>query len=195
MSGRYVTCSDEDLVDIMHQYDDESAFAELYSRYFRPLFNYTYEKVNDRFVAQEIVQELFVSLWQQRHQHSIQACRPYLFSVAKNLIISFYRKEQTRQRHYHQWGTLSPHTTDSSDQVILLDDLNHQYEEGLNRLPDKCREVFVLSRQGYTNRKIAQSLAISEKTVEQHITKALRSLRLHLKEHLRYLLIALQFFL
>lgn len=190
-----MTYSDEDLLDLMQQHDDELAFGELYNRYFRLLFNYAYEKVSDQFVAQEIVQELFVSLWQQRHHASIQACRPYVFSVAKNLIISHYRKEFTRQRHYQQWGTLLPFTSDQCDQKALTDDLQQHYEKGLNLLPGKCREVFVLSRQGLPNREIARELGISEKTVEQHITKALRILRVHLREHLPYCLIAFQLFL
>lgn len=194
MNGRYLPYSDEDLLALMQEHDDELAFSELYNRYFRLIYNYSYEKVSDPFVAQEIVQELFVSLWQQRHRHVVQACRPYLFSGAKNLVVSFYRKEFTRQRHYGQWGTLRPLATETSDQKTLTDDLQHHYEEGLNQLPDKCREVFLLSRQGLPNREIAQKLTIAEKTVEQHITKALRILRLHLKEHLLSALYFIQFF-
>ena len=195
MNSHYLPYSDEDLLALMQEHDDELAFSELYNRYFRLIYNYSYEKVSDPFVAQEIVQELFVSLWQQRHRHVVQSCRPYLFSVAKNLVISFYRKEFTRQRHYSQWGVLRPQAADSPDQQALTDDLQHQYEAGLNLLPDKCREVFVLSRRGIPNREIAQKLVISEKTVEQHITKALRVLRVHLKEHFLYSLAMIQFFL
>jgi RNA polymerase sigma-70 factor (family 1) len=194
MSSRYMTYPDEDLLTLMHEHEDELAFGELYNRYFRLLYNYSYEKVNDQFVAQEIVQELFVSLWQHRHRQVVQACRPYLFSVAKNLVISYYRKEFARQRHYSQWGTLRPVATETSDQQTLTDDLQHRYEKGLTLLPGKCREVFVLSRQGMPNREIAQALAISEKTVEQHITKALRLLRIHLKEHLLHSLYLIPFF-
>lgn len=195
MNGRYIPYSDEDLLALMQEHDDELAFSELYNRYFRLLYNYSFEKVSDPFVAQEIVQELFVSLWQQRHRHVVQSCRPYLFAGARNLVISFYRKEFTRQRHYDRWEVLRPQSADSPDQGTLTDDLQHQYEEGLNLLPDKCREVFILSRQGIPNREIAQQLTISEKTVEQHITKALRTLRVHLKDHLLYGLSMIQFFL
>lgn len=195
MGKRYVMYSDEDLLDLMQERDDESAFAELYDRYFQILFNYTYEKVNDQFATQEIVQELFVSLWQHRKEHSIEACRSYLYTMAKNLVISFYRKEFTRQRHYTQWSSLRLQATDYSDQSTLTDDLEHRYEKALQMLPEKCKKVFVSSRQGYANREIAQSMGISEKTVEQHITKALRILRIHLKEHLLYSTALLQFFL
>ncbi|TDB65953.1 RNA polymerase sigma factor [Arundinibacter roseus] len=184
MSECYMTCSDEELLRFMQEHDDELAFGEVYNRYFRLLFNYTYEKVSDQFTAQEIVQELFVSLWQQRARSTIQALRPYLFACAKNQVISFYRKEYTRQKHIQAWGNLGAGTAEAGDQLVLTDDLQHRYEEGLRQLPDKCREVFWLSRQGFSHREIGEKLHISEKTVEQHITKALRFLKIHLKEHL-----------
>ncbi|MFD1140511.1 RNA polymerase sigma factor [Larkinella insperata] len=194
MNSRYSTCSDEDILRSIGESNDEFAFAELYSRYFRLLFNYAFSKVNDQFVAQEIIQELFVTLWQQRHRSTIQSCRSYLFASAKNLIISHYRKEFTRQYHYNQWEIQASDSSALTDQPILTADLQHRYEQGLHRLPQKCKEVFVLSRQGHSNREIALQLAISEKTVEQHITKALRLLKQYLKEHFVYALLLVSLF-
>ena len=186
MNPTYITCSDEKIMALISDKNDASAFAELYERYFRILFNYTFNKVNDEFAAQEIVQELFVSIWLQRQRNVVQVCRPYLFSIAKNLIISFYRKELTRQRHYNEWEIQRDEYRADADQEVLTGDLQNRYEECLNLLPPKCREVFVLSRKGVTNREIAMQLQISEKTVEQHVTKALRVLKEYLKEHFAY---------
>ncbi|GAB3987708.1 RNA polymerase sigma-70 factor [Spirosoma daeguense] len=181
MSSIFTTYSDES--------EDEKEFVSLYNCYFRPLFNYTFSKVNDRFIAQEIVQEAFISIWKQRSSQSIQSSRSYLFSTAKNLIISHYRKEYTRQYYYAQAGIEQNEYEASTDQDLLASDLQEQYEKGLQLLPPKCKEVFISSRKGHSNREIAQQLAISEKTVEQHITKALRLLRTHLKEYYAYLLL------
>jgi RNA polymerase sigma-70 factor (family 1) len=194
MNSTYIAYSDENILALINGNDGESAFAELYDRYFRILFNYTFSKVNDEFTAQEIVQELFVSIWQQRHRSNVQVCRPYLFSIAKNLIISFYRKEFTRQRHYNQWETQRNNYFDSADQEVLASDLQDHYERSLDLLPPKCREVFVLSRTGHSNREIAFQLDISEKTVEQHVTKALRVLKEYLKEHFAYALLLISIF-
>lgn len=194
MNVNYITCSDENIITLIKENNDESAFAEFYQRYFRLLFNYTFHKVNDEFAAQEIVQELFVSIWQQRHKNTIQSCRTYLFSCAKNLIISHYRKELARQRHYSQWEIQHDEMTDLADQEMLTADLQNHYEEGLHLLPPKCRQVFILSRQGKSNREIALDLTISEKTVEQHITKALRVLKEYLKEHFAYALLLISLF-
>lgn len=194
MNVNYNSCSDENIFALIKENNDESAFAEFYQRYFRLLFNYTFNKVNDEFAAQEIVQELFVSIWQQRHRNTIQSCRSYLFSSAKNLIISYYRKELTRQRHYDQWEIQRDEVTVMADQDTLTADLQNQYEEGLHLLPPKCKQVFLLSRQGKSNREIALDLIISEKTVEQHITKALRVLKEYLKEHFAYALLLISIF-
>lgn len=191
MNRIYLSCSDEKILMLISE-DDQTAFAELYERYFKILFNYVYGKVNDQFIAQEIVQELFIKLWQQRKMHQIDCCRSYLYAISKNLVISHYRKELTRQRHYDQWERNHPQETDTTDQPILTADLMTRYEQGLFILPPKCKAVFELSRNGIPNKEIANQLTISEKTVEQHITKALRLLKTHLREHLPYLLILVQ---
>jgi len=188
------TYSDEHILTLIQENNDESAFTMLYDRYFRILFNYTYSKVNDQFAAQEIVQELFVSIWQQRHRNTVNSCRSYLFSSVKNLIISYYRKEYTRKFHYDRWEVQSECSVALTDQDALTSDLQIRYEEGLHLLPPKCREVFILSRKGHTNKEIAQQLSISEKTVEQHITKALRVLKEYLREHFAYALILISLF-
>ncbi len=191
----YLTCSDEEILEMIMDQDDPLAFAELYDRYFRPLFKFTLGKVNDQFAAQEIVQELFISIWQQRQRSHIQTCRLYLFSVVKKLIISYYRKEFSRNHHYSQWQIgQTGEGAHSADQPALFADLQNRYEAGLRLLPPKCHEVFLLSRQGMANKEIAEQLNISEKTVEFHITKALKILKEYLKDHFIYSLILLQVF-
>jgi RNA polymerase sigma-70 factor (family 1) len=194
MNSTYSTYSDENILKSIGENNDELAFAELYNRYFRLLFNYTFSKLNDRFAAQEIVQELFVTIWQQRHRTTVQCCRSYLFSSVKNLIISHYRKEYTRRFHYNQWEIQSDDSIELTDQQILTSDLQHRYEKGLHLLPPKCKEVFLLSRKGHSNREIARQLEISEKTVEQHMTKALRVLKEYLKEHFAYVFLLISLF-
>ncbi|SEI82912.1 RNA polymerase sigma-70 factor, ECF subfamily [Dyadobacter koreensis] len=193
MKTVHFSYSDEQILRLIQENNDESAFTMLYDRYFRMLFNYTYSKVNDQFAAQEIVQELFVSIWQHNNRNTVNSCRSYLFSAVKNLIISYYRKEYTRKFHYDRWEVQSEGSVNLTDQDILTSDLQKRYEQGLHLLPPKCKEVFILSRKGNTNKEIALQLSISEKTVEHHITKALRVLKEYLKEHFAYALILINF--
>lgn len=189
----YTTLTDAELLVFICENDDRKAFAELYQRYFSQLFNYTYSKVNDRFAAQEVVQELFVSLWLNRQSSAISSCRIYLFSALKKSIISYYRKEYTRKHHYDQYEGEVQKSLALTDQATLVDDLQTQYDKELHAIPPKCREVFVMSRSGIPRKDIALQLDISEKTVEQHITKALKILKDRLREHLPYLLATLFF--
>lgn len=184
MNNFYAACSDENILALINEQDDELAFEELYNRYFKTLFNYAYSKVNDRFAAQEIVQELFVKVWQQRRHNLVECGRSFLFTIAKRQIISFYRKEYTRRHHYGQWEIQRSENAEFADQPTLASELQHRYQQVLHLLSPKCHEVFVMSRQGFSNRQIGEQLGISEKTVEQHITKALRILKAHLKEHM-----------
>lgn len=154
---------------------EQAAFEQLYERYFSRLYNYAYQKTGDTFLAQEVVQELFVRLWQQRGRLVITGVvSAYLFAAIRHLIIDQLRKEAIRQRHTEQFARdYQPLATNQTEEQVRLDELRQAYEQLLQQLPPKCRDVFRLSRQGVSHREIAAQLAISEKTVEQHITKAL----------------------
>lgn len=189
MSAIDYTYSDHQLIQLLAK-GDQNAFDRLYERYFAPVFNYAYQKTGDRFLAQEVVQELFINLWQQRERLLITgAVNAYIFTAAKHLIIDQYRREATRTRHTDTFSNRQELTSNQTEEQIWADDLQQTYEELLRQLPDRCRQVFVLSRQGLANREIARQLGIAEKTVEQHITKALRLLHQHLPKHLLTLLL------
>ena len=187
MQSTYIHSTDEELLDRLRRDGDRKAFEAVYNRYSSPIFDYIHARVQDRYTAQEIVQELFVSLWQKRRELSVQNCRTYLFSAAKNLIISHYRSEIARQARQKGWELTRLHQEENADQEILVQDLHVRYQQGLRLLPEKCQLVFTLSRNGLSNREVADQLNISEKTVEQHITTALRFLKVYLREHLAYL--------
>jgi len=187
MKTNYTSSTDEELLTLLSRNDDRNAFEALYGRYSSRIFDYVHTRVNDRYTAQEIVQELFLGLWQKRKSLSVQLCQAYLFSAAKNLIISYYRRESAREVRQKRWEATRSHHEDHTYQEAVVQDLRVRYQEGLMLLPDKCQRVFTLSRDGLSNREVASQLDISEKTVEQHITKALRFLKVYLKEHLAYL--------
>jgi RNA polymerase sigma-70 factor (family 1) len=194
MKTDYTNSTDEELLAALSRDDDRKAFEALYGRYSSRLFDYIHARVNDRYTAQEIVQELFLGLWQKRTSLSVQACRPYLFSSAKNLIVSHYRQEMAREARQKGWEAERPQAVEHTLHETLVQDLRARYGEGLSLLPEKCQQVFSLSRNGLSNREVADQLSISEKTVEQHITKALRFLKVYLKEHLAYLGLLITYF-
>lgn len=180
--------SDNDLIDRLAA-GDERAFDELYGRYFTRLYNYAFQKTGDAYMTQEVVQELFIHLWQRRERLAISGVvSAYLFASARNLIIDQIRKETSRSCHADVFARHQPQATNQTEEQLRFDELHQTYERLLDQLPDKCRQVFSLSREGTSHRDIASQLSISEKTVEQHITRALRLLRQHMPGYLSFIL-------
>ncbi|WP_025764568.1 RNA polymerase sigma-70 factor [Dyadobacter tibetensis] len=179
--------SEEMLLVRFCKHDDRKAFEALYRIYSIQVFNYIHAKLQDREVAQDLTQDLFVNLWHRRHQLEISKLGAYLFGAAKHLIISYYRKQLSRERQTDYFVKQHPITEETTYQDTLVMDLRGRYQQALELLPLKCRQVYLLSRNGHSNREVATELGISEKTVEQHISKALRTLRTYLQDHLVYL--------
>jgi RNA polymerase sigma-70 factor (family 1) len=177
MPKTWQSYSDFDLIGLLKT-NEVAAFEALYERYFDKLYNHAFEKLNDRFLAQEVVQELFVSFWQNRHNIEIHvSLAAYFFRAIRNLIINQFKKRLIYERHIDKIILTQTTLIDPTNEWLDYTDLQDTYQSALQTLPEKCREVFVMSRNGATNKEISETLNISIKTVEQHISKALRTLR------------------
>lgn len=184
--------SDESLFKLLKN-NDIKAFDELYSRYWSVLFSAAYKRVRSRELAEEIVQEYFVNLWKSRATTVINTCvAAYFKSSIRYILIAYYQKE-CLHKNYTELVTFGSRGFDNStEQEVELRDLVLNLEEGISLLPDKCRSVFELSRKQFqSNKQIALRLGISEKTVENHLTKALKILKLHLKEFITVVVICI----
>jgi len=163
---------------------DTNAFNGIYDRYFRPLINTAYQRVGCREEAQEIVQDLFVGLYLKRKQVQHTAnLSGYLHTSLRNKIIDKYREELTRQKHHdllkQYYGSA---TGDMPDKEIDKKILQATIANIVRQLPEKCRQVFVMSRMEYlSHQAIAKELTISVSTVEKHIVKALKIMRTQMK--------------
>ncbi|WP_374166616.1 RNA polymerase sigma-70 factor [Arcticibacter sp. MXS-1] len=182
MMRRLKKISDEELLELFRN-GDEAAFEELYNRYWAELYASAFKRLRIKEAAEEIVQDLFTSLWTKRDSLVIHtSLQNYLYSSIRYLVFAYFRKQDNRKTYedFVLGGPISGDT--STEDRIYLNDLERNLDQGLRRLPQKCRSVFELSRKQYkTNKEIASFLGISEKTVENHLTKALRTLRLHLR--------------
>lgn len=184
MPNMYQTFTDFDLITLVKT-DDVLAFDTLYARYFGKLYNHAYEKLHDRFLAQEVVQDLFVSFWQNRHKIEVHtSLASYFFTAIRYLIINQFKKQMFYEQRIDKMALTQSKFTDETNEWLDYRDLQSEYQSALQKLPEKCREVFTMSRNGATNKEIAEAHHISIKTVEQHITKALRTLRVLLNSHL-----------
>ncbi|MCW3463103.1 RNA polymerase sigma-70 factor [Chitinophaga nivalis] len=137
----------------------------------------------DPHVAEEIVQQVFLRIWEKRDSITITGpVKAYLFSAIRNTAISQWRKDTVRSEKETGYGAVRETATQATDQVKELETL---YQRALERLPERCREVFILSRQHQLKyAEIASAMNISVKTVENQMGKALKILHEELKEYL-----------
>jgi RNA polymerase sigma-70 factor (family 1) len=161
------------------------AFEEIFDTFWKPLFNSAYSKLQDRAEAEEIVQNIFSSLWEQREKVEIENLSAYLHRAVKNRILNSIRAKVTEKKYWDYYRNFIPSIQNSTENTVVFENLQEGLEAAVNHLPEKSRRVFQLSRfEGRTNHEIAKLLKISEKSIEYHLTKSLRELRIHMKDYI-----------
>lgn len=156
--------------------DDTAAFVEIYQRYKRPLLamGYNYTKSTD--AAEDIVQEVFLSLWERRHQLVIESLPAYLATAIKFSVFKQLLKEKRRRTLLENHPATSP--MEVNDEAIQARFLKDYLDGVVEKLPEKCRLAFKFSReQEMSVNEIASHMGISANTVASHISKALKILR------------------
>jgi RNA polymerase sigma-70 factor (ECF subfamily) len=150
-------------------------------------------RLDDELEAEEIVQNIFVGLWNRRKALKINhTLNTYLSVAVKYQVITRLAQLRRKERHERYFAASVAEGMETTSAYLLEKELRLQIEQCITRLPEKCRIVFVMSREkGLNNASIAEALNITEKTVEGHITKALHLLRTSLKISLPFLLFLL----
>ncbi|REA63782.1 hypothetical protein DSL64_04975 [Dyadobacter luteus] len=185
--------SDEELVQLICVQDNELAFAELYQRHVRFLVYTAIRKTGSKSVAEDIVQDTFIKFWIKRQTFDIEKnVQAYLSGILKNNVIDHYHREQ--KKALLPLDDVEIPGIDNTQEYLNLNVLSNLYEQSLTKLPPKCRTAFELSRKGFSMKEIAQSMEISEKTVEAHISKALRLLRIEMKDYIAFALLGISCF-
>lgn len=174
----YERFSEEDLLILLKQ-SDKSAFEALYNLYWEKMYGTAYKRVKNGEIAEEIVQDLFTDLWLRRDMlPAIASLSGYLHSAVHYRAINHIQKEIRKDRFEQHVAIYHLDFDNSTEEGVLYNDLHFLIDREVETLPVKCREVFKMSRTDHkTNREIAQTLGISEKAVEKHITRALKHLR------------------
>lgn len=170
---------DEQLVSAL-QMGDATAMTEIYDRYWRKLLAIAYNHTKDKSTSQEIVQEVLIKLWDRREDVRIDSLPNYLATAVKYSVINYAVRE--RRRSEIAFKVISQTDTYFDDENIYAQFLQEYISGVVETLPEKCKLVFKSSREsGKTARQIAMELDISEKTVEAHLSKALKSIRYSLR--------------
>lgn len=174
---------------------DMRAFEYVYITYSDSLLNYADRLLNDTHTAQDVVQQVYYKIWENRTSLEITlSIRAYLYkSVYYGCLNTLTHRKNIRPYEQLQTGNLYlSHILQTPEAEISLwqSDMEEILREAIETLPEKCRKVLLLSKyEGLKNKEIAQQLGISEKTVERHITIALSKLRQHLDGALQFFII------
>ncbi len=144
------------------------------------MYAYAYNRLREKEVCEEIIQDVFVALWANRTTTQItSSLSGYLYQAVKFQMLNFIKSTRVRSSYLEHFLHFREQLfDDSNNEHIAVNDLRAMLEKSMADLPEKCQEVFRLSRiQHLSIQEIALRLDISHKTVENHLTKALRHLR------------------
>ena len=187
--------TDQQLLDLLCQKSDEAAFRILYERYWHKLFSQALLVLKSKEEAEEVVQEVFLHIWRRRDTLEIRhTFYTYIASMAKYEVLQRLAKKKASHSFQQRAGTVFVEQDHSTEAWLGYEALRESLEASVMQLPEKCRLVFRLSREaGLSEKQIAETLHISVKTVEAHIGKALKSLRVALHQFLGSMLSLLLF--
>lgn len=170
---------------------NKEAFKILFELYYGKLLYVAQSYISNKEDAEEIVQDVFLKVWKKRKSITSNI-NGYLFKVTKNSCLDYLRSKKHKLSNTHnivQLEAFINHNAlaDNDTSSILEKELEKRIQASIELLPEKCKKVFVKSRvEGLKNREISDELDISIKTVENHMSKAIRHMRLHLREFLSF---------
>jgi len=174
--------TDEELITLIQQGDQE-AFTIFYERHRTNMYLSAYHLLRDEDDANDAVQELFSELWQ--HPDPIRTTgniKGYLYTVLRNRILTNMTRSKYFDQYIDSYLAFESNETSTTEDTVLVRELEQLLEEKINQLPPKMREVYALSwNENLSNKEIAERMGISEGTVKQHKHQALRILRLKLQ--------------
>lgn len=163
---------------------DEQAFAALYNEYWEALFRFVKRILSDQEEVADVLQETFVTFWELRNNlHRVRSIKAYLFIMARNFAFRRLREHLKRTEVVDRLVVFYGEPLNSSEENLDVKELANLIDAEIDKLPERMREVFLLSRKEHLSYKeIAEKLQISDLTVKKQINNALKSLRLKIDE-------------
>lgn len=157
------------------QYIDSKTFLIVYDLYFSSLCRYLKLFSKDEQTIEDIVQDVFIKLWEQRDLVEIEYVKTYIFHMARNKILNKLRDQNNRNKLLEKWLLESERFEKTEES---FNEINSKVKQAIDQLPPKCKEVFLLNRRdNLTYKQISEKLEISVKTVENQLVIAMKKLR------------------
>lgn len=159
--------------------DSEEAFEVLYLRHWENIYKAAFVLLKDSSASKDVVQDIFIWLWQKRNQLEIQTLPAYLKTAVKFKVANYIRSGNFRESFFETLGKLTiTENAPEAAEITEMKELKAIIINAVELLPDKCRTIYKLSRnENLTNQQIADQLGLSVKTVEGQMTIALRRIK------------------
>ncbi|MGQ7856298.1 RNA polymerase sigma factor [Pedobacter sp. WC2501] len=189
MSTSSFTCDDDLLAAL--KAGESSAYKEIYERYWQLLYRFSRKMLQDENVAKDVVQEVFTILWTKRAtQNSAVPLAAYLYTLTRNRILDMVKHAKVENRYLQSLNSFIQVNNATPDRLYIQKEFYDQIELEIQHLPEKMRLVFEMSRKQYkSNQEIADELQISNKTVKNQLSTALKILRKKLGDSINIYLI------
>ncbi|SER67059.1 RNA polymerase sigma-70 factor [Pedobacter rhizosphaerae] len=173
---KHLSYSDQELLDLLKK-DDRNAFEMIYFRYWEMSFQVAYKILQDIPASEDAVQEVFVEIWLKRNKAIILNLKSYIFQSIRFQVFKIIRHNKVIAAHVERDFILNFSTNDGEDNLVL-NDIKQILDEAVAKLPEKCRQIFNLSRNKHMSTKeIAAVLDLSPKTVDNQLNIALKKIK------------------
>ena len=176
----YTAYSDQELTSLLIQ-GDKQAYTQIYNRYIKLLYSFAIKRLDDEAEVEDILHELFLSLWNRRQELSQDLqLAPYLYNAVRYQLVNVFAKRKLASRYLDSFNEfmLQEFSSEQTDHLIRHKELSALIEKEVSALPKKMQEVFLLSRRtGFSRKQIAAELGLSEETVKSHMHHALKLLK------------------
>lgn len=177
---------------------DEKAFKYFFDTYYDDLCNFVNSYLRDEPLSEDIVQNIFVYLWEKKDSLPFNcSIKSYLYTASKNKSLNHLRDVQNKNKIMAEFFAQPDiFSNEKADQFLEFEELKSIISNAIEVLPQKCKTIYKLSRDdGLTNKEIAESLGITVKTVENQMTIAIRKIKDFLQPYQDHLFIFFILFL
>lgn len=167
------------------QRGDKDAFRWIFDAFQQSIYSFLFFKAKDAELAEDLLQETFLSVWKNREKlDKEQSFKAFLYRIAGNLYLNHHRHSRVADRYRQNHSSKGLATSETPQFLMEQEEFSRSLWAALERLPERTREVFLLSRTEHLSyQEIAERLGISVKTVETQMGRALAKLSEHFPKH------------
>jgi RNA polymerase sigma-70 factor (family 1) len=179
--------TDNELLILLRD-NNQVAIKHIYDLYWKPLYLSAFNILKNSEQAEDIVQDVLLKLWIRKNEVEIKSLKAYLFKAVKNKVITHINSAGNRKVFIEDYELEKLAGIDVLINRLEQNEIKILLAEGINQLPGRCKEVFILSRtENLNNKQIAERMGISTKTVENQITIALKHLKISFGDYILFL--------